>query len=63
MNRREALSRVALILGGTVVGANAFLEGCKPTDKKAAATGTFSDSDIAYLDEIAETIIPATNTP
>ncbi|HRN58497.1 MAG TPA: gluconate 2-dehydrogenase subunit 3 family protein, partial [Agriterribacter sp.] len=62
MNRREALSRVALILGGTVVGANAFLEGCKPADEKAAA-GTFSNSDIAYLDEIAETIIPTTNTP
>ena len=63
MNRREALSRVALILGGTVVGANVFLEGCKPGDKKAAAAGTFSDGDTAYLDEIAETIIPTTNTP
>ena len=61
MNRREALSRVALILGGTVVGANVFLEGCKPGDKKAAAAGTFSDGDTAYLDEIAETIIPTTN--
>jgi hypothetical protein len=28
MNRREALQRVALILGGTVIGANLFLEGC-----------------------------------
>ena len=63
MNRREALSRVALILGGTVVGANVFLEGCKPGDKKAAAAGTFSEGDIAYLDEIAETILPTTNTP
>ena len=63
MNRRDALSRVALILGGTVVGANAFLEGCKPADKKAAAARTFSDGDSAYLDEIADTIIPTTNTP
>ena len=64
MNRRDALSRVALILGGTVVGANVMLEGCKPADKKAGGDGTsFTPDDVAYLDEIAETIIPATNTP
>jgi hypothetical protein len=63
MNRRDALSRVALILGGTVVGANVFLEGCKPADKKATSLTEFSPDDVAYLDEIAETIIPATDTP
>lgn len=64
MNRRDALSRVALILGGTVVGANVFLEGCTPSDKKASDVAlAFTAEDIAYLDEIAETIIPATNTP
>lgn len=64
MNRRDALSRVALILGGTVVGANVILEGCKPADKKAGGDGTnFTPDDVAYLDEIAETIIPATDTP
>jgi len=68
MNRRDALSRVALILGGSVIGANAFLEGCKPADKKTAdADGKvaplFAATDAAYLDEIAETIIPATDTP
>lgn len=64
MNRRDALSRVALILGGTVVGANVILEGCKPADKKLGGEGTnFTPDDVAYLDEIAETIIPATDTP
>ena len=64
MNRRDALSRVALILGGTVVGANVILEGCKPADKKVGAEGAnFTPDDVAYLDEIAETIIPATDTP
>lgn len=66
MNRREAVARVALILGGTVVGAGVFLEGCKPgADKKAdaASDGLFAADDITYLDEIAETIIPTTNTP
>jgi hypothetical protein len=63
MNRREALSRVALILGGTVVGGAYFLEGCKPADKKSAEAANFTPEDAAYLDEIAETIIPQTNTP
>ena len=64
MNRRDALSRVALIMGGTVIGTNLFLEGCKPADKKAPGAVTdFTPDDIAYLDEIAETIIPATDTP
>jgi hypothetical protein len=63
MNRRDAISRVGLLLGGTIVGANMFLEGCKPADKKAGENLSFSPDDTAYLDEIAETILPATNTP
>jgi len=59
MNRREALSRVALIMGGTVLGAEAFLSGCT-----TAKTGlVFSAEDIAFLNEVGEVIIPATNTP
>jgi hypothetical protein len=51
-------------MGGTVVGANFFLEGCKPADKKAdGAVTDFAPDDIAYLDEIADTIIPTTDTP
>lgn len=64
MNRREALSRVALILGGTVVGAGIFLDGCKPADKKASGSLTeFSPADVAFLDEVADTILPTTSTP
>jgi len=59
MNRRDALARVALIMGGTVLGAEAFLSGCT-----TAKTGLkFSVDDIAFLNEVAETIIPTTNTP
>lgn len=59
MNRREALSRVAIIMGGTVLGAEAFLSGCT-----AAKTGlVFSADDIAFLNEVGEVIIPATTTP
>jgi hypothetical protein len=66
MNRREALNRVALMLGTTVVGGAAFLEGCSTGDKKVAAAAAglpFSTENISFLDEVAETIIPATNTP
>jgi hypothetical protein len=57
MDRREALSRVALILGGTIIGAEAFLSGCKTTPKKE---GLFAADDVALLDEVGETILPAT---
>jgi hypothetical protein len=42
-----------------------FLSGCKNTpEKNLGAGGTnFSNDDIAYLDEIAETILPATDSP
>ena len=62
MNRRDALERVALIMGGTIIGGAVFLEGCKSTDTKAGAFSLTKDQ-IAFLDEVAETIIPTTNTP
>lgn len=57
MNRREALSHIALLFGGTIIGAEAFLSGCSKTGKK---TGLFTDEDIPFLDEVGETILPAT---
>lgn len=58
MNRREALSIVGVLFGGTIIGAEAFLSGCKPAGKKTAAG--FAAEDIALLDEVGETIIPTT---
>jgi hypothetical protein len=64
MNRREALSSVALLLGGTIIGAEMFLSGCTNPSKKIGTAGiTFSPEDISFLDEVGETIIPATDTP
>jgi len=64
MNRREALSSVALLLGGTIIGAEAFLSGCVNADRKIGSAGIdFSPDDISFLDEVCETIIPATPTP
>ncbi|WP_369791986.1 MULTISPECIES: gluconate 2-dehydrogenase subunit 3 family protein [unclassified Sediminibacterium] len=60
MNRREALSSVALLLGGTILGSQAFLSGCKSTAGDAVA---FTPEDIAFLNEVAETILPKTDTP
>lgn len=60
MNRREALSTVTLLLGGTILGAEAFLSGCKTSTSGAVA---FTTDDIAFLDEVAETILPETGTP
>jgi len=61
MERREAVQYIALLLGGTLVGANAFITGCKTADKKDNTV--FTQEDVAYLDEIADTILPTTNTP
>ena len=64
MNRREALSSVALLLGGTIVGAEMFLSGCTNADKNIGVAGlNFSPDDISFLDEVGDTIIPATDTP
>ena len=62
MNRRDALERVALLLGGTVIGGAAFLQGCKSSGTQAEGFSLTADQ-IAFLDEVAETIIPTTNTP
>ena len=51
MNRRDALERVALILGGTVIGGAVFLQGCKNTTEKAASF-FLSQDQIAFLDEV-----------
>jgi len=62
MDRRELLKMIAILTGGAVVGGEAFLTGCKNAETKIGGP-TFSEADIPYLDEVAETILPATNTP
>jgi Gluconate 2-dehydrogenase subunit 3 len=64
MNRRDALSRVSLLLGGTVLGAELWLSGCTNPQKNIGAGGlNFSNDDVAFLDEVSETILPATDSP
>jgi hypothetical protein len=61
MDRRELLKMIAVLTGGAVVGAEAFLTGCKNPETNAGLT--FSEEDIPYLDEVSETILPKTSTP
>lgn len=60
MERREAVKYISILLGGAVIGADAFLTGCKT---KTGNAHEFNADDIAYLNEIGETILPKTSTP
>ncbi len=76
MNRRDALARVAIIMGGTVIGADFFLSSCSSPAKKDEKAQTKTDapvvkekpaflnaSQVSYLDEVGETILPTTTSP
>jgi hypothetical protein len=64
INRREAIRRVTALLGGVAFsGGSGLLAAAEKTRPAVSRTGEFTDQDIAYLDEIAETLLPATKTP
>lgn len=60
MNRRELLKLIAATTGTALIGGTAVLSGCASRPPQTLA---FSPADIALLDEVAETILPRTNTP
>jgi hypothetical protein len=62
MNRRDAISRVGLILGGTVIGAEFFISGCK-SGSSVNTDDLASKETTAFLNEVGETILPETSTP
>jgi len=63
ITRREAVARVAALLGGVaLIGGSALISGCR-AEKAGAPSTPFTPDEIAYLDEIADTILPATSTP
>ena len=61
ITRRNAVKRLALVMGGAFVGAEKFLLGA--TLSPGESTVIFSREEVALLDEIGDTIIPATSTP
>lgn len=59
MNRRQLLSMIAAVTGTAMVGGHrAFAY--EPTQ---VGENLFTADDVAFLDEVAEVIIPATDTP
>ena len=72
INRREAVKRVTAFLGGVAFVGGSRLLYASETDAHARAAlleesgqgvGAFTAADIALLNEVADTIIPATSTP
>ena len=68
IDRREAIRRVSALLGGVAfVGGSGLLAACErerpATPAAAARIGAFTPEDVAFLDEVAETILPETSTP
>ena len=64
INRREAIRRVSALLGGVAfVGGSDLLAAVEKAGIAPLAPGKFSAQDVAFLDEIAETILPETKTP
>ena len=61
ITRREAIARLAVVMGGALIGGNTWLRGETIAGKTLA--NNFSAADIALLDEIGDTIIPSTDTP
>ena len=61
MERRELLKIIAVLSGAAIVGGDIFLSGCKTAIKYPE--GLLAAIDIALLNEVADTIIPVTDTP
>lgn len=60
MERREAVKYISILVGGAVIGADAFITGCKT---KTGNNQEWTEDDIAYLNEVGETILPQTSSP
>jgi hypothetical protein len=68
ISRREAIQRVSTLLGGVALVDGDRILAALPDEaaQETAAsggTGIFNAADIAFLDEVAETILPETSTP
>jgi Gluconate 2-dehydrogenase subunit 3 len=64
IDRREAIRRVSLLLGGAaLVGCDALLAQPRARNAPADATTRFTPDDVTLLDAIADTILPETKTP
>lgn len=63
VTRREAIARVSALFGGAaLVGQAALLNACVST-REVSESGLFPAREVTLLDEIADTILPETDTP
>src|SRR5215208_2181300 len=62
IDRREAIRRVSALLGGVaIVGGNALWTGCRaPRSAGAEPFVPFAPDEVAFLDEVADTMLPDT---
>lgn len=58
MDRRDLLKSIAILTGGTLIGADALLSSFTYPDTKAI--GILSPSQISLINELGETILPGT---
>lgn len=65
MNRRDALARVAALMGTSLSAPTLFavMEGCNSAATKEVAAASFTADSMKLIGEIVETIIPKTSTP
>lgn len=63
MDRRELLKMIAFATGGVLIGGSSLLTGCARPGTYTKPIGIFKPEDQEFLDEVADTILPATKTP
>jgi Gluconate 2-dehydrogenase subunit 3 len=64
IDRREAIRRVSALLGGiALISETALLEACSRDRSASPGAAAFTPNDVAFLDEVADTILPETSTP
>jgi len=63
MRRRDAMKRVAMLMGGalSIPTLMVFQQGCSPDP--SPSPGTFSDEHISTLNRIGDIILPPTDSP
>jgi len=62
MNRRELLKLITAATGTAMIGSTGVIAGCA-SKEEAAPSLSFTEQDVFLLDEVAETILPRTDTP
>lgn len=59
MNRREALTRTAALMGTAIIGGQAFLSACR---QRTTTIDRFDETVVELLNDIGETILPETSS-